>query len=97
MKKVEAVFLSSVFGMASVFTLMSLSQVVYLHSAKSDAGADAVGSAGEARDVDLSKLQRMLRQGYLSEQEAKFYKEFTAWSEPIKKEPKAEAVSSETD
>ena len=97
MKKVEAVFLASVFGVAGVFTLMSLAQVARLYSAKSDADAAVVGTAGEARDVDMEKMQRLLRQGYLSEQEAKFYKEFTPWSEPLEEGVDAEEVSSGTD
>jgi hypothetical protein len=94
MKKVEVAFLASVFGVAGLFAWMSLSQVVDLYSASPDTEAAAGSTGGESRDVDLGKLQRLLQQGYLSEQEAKYYREFAPWSH--KRDPNNSGWSGES-
>ena len=83
MKRAEVVFLLSVFGFASVFSLMSVSQAIRLAPAGSAAEVAAPGAAGQARDVDMEKLQQLLRQGRLSKHEAEFYKEFTVSPGPV--------------
>ena len=86
MKQAEIFFLLSVFGFAAVFSFMSVSQAVRLASTRSEADVAAHGAAGQARDVNMEKLQRLLRQGRLSEREAEFYKEFTDSPSPVEAE-----------
>ena len=73
-KKSDAVFLTSVLGVASVFALTSLTHAVRLLPDPSGMNAAAAGAAGEARDVDMEALESFLRSGYLSDHEAEYYK-----------------------
>ena len=74
MKKTEIAFLISVFGFAALFSLVSVRETLPLLPGRSSPTAAAVGTAGQPRDVDLDKLQRMLRQHDLSSHEAWYYK-----------------------
>lgn len=74
MKKSDGIFIVAVAAYAAVFSAASLS---HFGKVIADRAADAratVGVAGEARDLDLEKLKRLIREKYLSGHEALFYK-----------------------
>jgi hypothetical protein len=95
-KKAEAAFLLSVLGIAGAFSLMSISQAVSLQPSRGRTAAAAAGAAGQARDVDVETLRRLLRQGYLSEHEAEFYKQLPASPGSAKAQPPAEKTRPKT-
>jgi hypothetical protein len=67
--------LLSVGLVAIAFTVMSIAQTVRL--LPSQAGAQVItsaGAAGQPRDVDMEQLEQLLRQNYLSDREAEFYR-----------------------
>ena len=74
MRKRNIAFMTAVLGVASVFTLISLSFAVRLIPTVSDNHETTAGAAGEARDVDMDLLQQLLRANQLSDREAEFYK-----------------------
>jgi hypothetical protein len=74
MRRTDAFFLVTVVAIGGSFAWMSLSQALQLRSAIAPARAHPVHTTGEARDVDMDRLQEMLRQGHLSDREAEFYK-----------------------
>jgi len=74
MKKSDVVFLTAVLGVAGAFSLVSLSHAVRILPRASMSAAPVRGVAGEARDVDMERLQELLRRNYLSDREAEFYK-----------------------
>lgn len=74
MRKVEIAFVLAVLGFAVVFSAMSLSYAARARAAATDAAPAPLGAAGRARDVDIEKVKRLIRQGYLSDREAKFYR-----------------------
>ena len=78
MRRIDALFLASVFVVASAFSWMSLSNAVRSRPTAAPSHSASIKAAGEARDVDMDRLQQMLRQGDLSEREAEFYKPLPA-------------------
>jgi hypothetical protein len=74
MRKIEVIFLVSVLGVGVVFAWMSMSQALQLRPTAAPAHAVPLQTSGEPRDVDMDRLQQMLRQGHLSDREAEFYK-----------------------
>ena len=53
-----------------------------LQTARHAAEFSRAGAAGQPRDVDLDRIQRMIRAGQLSDHEALFYKETASAVEP---------------
>jgi hypothetical protein len=74
MKKTEITFLICVFSAAALFCVASVRETLPLLPGAPAPTAAVSATAGQARDVDLDKLRRMLRQHELSSHEAMYYK-----------------------
>lgn len=70
LRRTDAIYLLAVGVLALVFALDVVSRAV----GPDTSGATATGGAGRARDVDMERLRRLLRQGYLSDHEALYYR-----------------------
>jgi len=75
MKRIEIVFLVVVLGLGVAFSALSLSYAVKAISWASREAAPRPGAAGLPRDVDMARLRRLMRQGFLSDHEALFYRQ----------------------
>ena len=75
MRKVEIAFIFAVLGFAVAFSVMSSLHTGKARAAAADVRPVSFGAAGKARDVDIEKVRRLIRQGYLSDHEAMFYGE----------------------
>jgi hypothetical protein len=73
MKKREAVFLGAVAAFAVTFVAVTLSNTARSVAKGPRVRRPETGAAGEARDVDMQKLKRLLLHGYLSDREAEYY------------------------
>jgi hypothetical protein len=76
MKKTDALFLASVFVTGGMIALLSASQAFRLLPSRGAGEPANAGAAGQARDVDMEKLQRLFRQGRLSQREAEYYRPY---------------------
>lgn len=74
MKKTEVFFLIAVVSFAAVFVSMTAATTGDIFAHRAALGAYA-GVAGKARDVDVEKIRRLIREGRLSGREALFYGE----------------------
>lgn len=72
MTTAHKIFLIAVTAIAVIFAGLALSQAGKSLSASS-AGI-ATGAAGQPRNVDIEKIQQMMRRNYLSDHEAAFYR-----------------------
>lgn len=72
MKRNEAAFLVSVLAFALVIACFSFFQFLELRATHGETSLAL--SAGKPRIVDVGKIRRQMRQGYLSEEEARFYR-----------------------
>lgn len=75
MKRVEIFFIAAVVLFAVVFCLVSVMNTGEIIARNAAAKRATTGVAGKARDVDVPKLERLMRQDYLSGHEAEFYKD----------------------
>ncbi len=75
MRKVEIAFVLAVLSFAVAFSVMSLLHTGKARAASADIRPVSFGAAGRARDVDIEKVKRLIHQGYLSDREAKFFRE----------------------
>ena len=73
MRKSEILFLFCVLGCAGLFAARSITQSVPLLWGGTPSGSAVLGVAGQLRDVDMTKLKRLLDRGTLSDHEAEFY------------------------
>jgi hypothetical protein len=73
MRKTDVLFLLCVLFCAGLFAARSVREAVPLLSGGTSAGPAASGVAGQSRDVDMTKLKRLLEQRVLSDREAEFY------------------------
>ncbi len=73
MRKTEILFLFCVLGCAGLLAARSISQSVPLLCGGTTADPATLGVAGQSRDVDMTKLKRLLDRRALSDREAEFY------------------------
>ena len=74
----ETVFLAAVLVFATVFSGMTFIEVKNQLQLGRSSQNVALGVAGVARDVDMRKLERLMKQGYLSDRKALYYSEIPA-------------------
>jgi hypothetical protein len=72
MKRNEAAFLASVFALALIIAGLSLFRFLELRAMHGE--TSMAMSSGKPRIVEVEKIRRLIRQGYLSEKEARFYR-----------------------
>jgi len=77
MKRTEILFLACVLAMAALFGGRTLSETVRAMGWEEGEAAPA-GTAGRPRDVDMEKLDRLTREGLLSDREALYYRKLAA-------------------
>ncbi len=73
MRKTEIIFLACVLGCGGLFAARSIALSRPLLWGSAPSGSAVVGVAGESRQVDMTKLKRLLDRGDLSDREAEFY------------------------
>ncbi len=73
MKRNEICFIVAVAVFAVVFSALTLSNTSHVLTLRAERGA-AMGVAGESRPVDTEKIKRLIREHYLSDHEAEFYR-----------------------
>lgn len=73
MRKTEIVFLLGVLGCAGLFAARSVTLSFPLLWGGTPSGAAVLGVAGQSRDVDMTRLKRLLDLRDLSDREAEFY------------------------
>lgn len=73
-QKGTRVFMTCVFAVATLVSVVSVSRFLQVASTGFDQSAALVSSGGQSRDVDLQRIQKMIRQKRLSDREAEFYK-----------------------
>ena len=73
MRKTEIIFLFCVLGCAGLFAARSITQSVPLLWGYAPSGSAVLGVAGQSRNVDMTKLKRLLERRALSDREAEFY------------------------
>ncbi len=78
MKRVEIAFVAAVLVFAVAFSAVSVSRARKADAGEADAGGASVGAAGKMREVDVGKMRRLIRQGYLSDHEADFSQELVS-------------------
>jgi len=88
MRKIDIVFLFCVLGFAGFFAARSVTHAIPLLPGQTITDSAALGSAGQARDVDMTKLKSLLDQDALSDHEALFYQPLRASSHPSGAEDK---------
>ncbi len=76
MRKTEIIFLACVLVCGGLFAARSLSLSGALLWGSSPTGSAVAGVAGQSRQVDMTKLQRLLDRGDLSDHEAECYGPF---------------------
>ncbi len=76
MRKTEIIFLACVLGGGGLFAARSIALSRPLLWGPSPSGSDVLGVAGQSRQVDMPKLQRLLDRGDLSDHEAECYGPF---------------------
>lgn len=87
MKRVEILFVVSVVVFAVFFSAVSLSSAGKVIGRRMAADIGLGGAAGKPRDIDIGAMQRLIRQEYLSDHEAEFYKQVPAFQEGTASEP----------
>ncbi len=78
MRKTDIAFLCCVLSVAGLFAGRLVTLSVPLLPGATTSANSAFGVAGQARDVDMSKLERLLEQRQLSDHEAEFYEPLDA-------------------
>ena len=73
MTRSDIAILIAVFVVAVAFVAASVSVTRQLVETRQAAQAPSPGTAGKPRDVDASKLERLIDAGHLSNHEADFY------------------------
>lgn len=73
MRKIDILFLFCVLGFAGFFAARSVTHAIPLLPGRTITDSAALGAAGQARDVDMTKLKSLLDQDALSDHEALFY------------------------
>ncbi|MGI6416070.1 MAG: hypothetical protein ACOX1P_10400 [Thermoguttaceae bacterium] len=73
MRKTDLVFLLCVLICAGLFAARSISRSIPTLSGAMPSGAAALGAAGQPRQVDMAKLERLIEERVLSDHEAEFY------------------------
>ena len=74
MRTNDIAFLICVALAAATFAARSVSEAIPLLPWSGASAAAPTGAAGQARDVDMDRLLRLLDQGALSRHEAEFYR-----------------------
>ena len=74
MKKTDRVFICAVAIIASAMIALTLMQTREAAEQQAAARPTVGGAAGQPRDVNMGKLQRMMETGRLSDHEALYYK-----------------------
>jgi hypothetical protein len=93
MKKVEIAFLVAVYGFASLFSGLALTSAKRALVGRGAALAGPAGVGGKARNLDLEKMKRLIRQQYLSDHEAEFYRPVETLPAPPQASPPKEEPS----
>lgn len=93
MKKVETTFLCAVILFAAVFAAVTLTNSADIMAKRAAARHATTGAAGEARDVDVERIERLIREQLLSGHEASFYEPVDGAAPPV--EPSGKATSEE--
>ena len=78
MCKTDRIFLFCVLGCTVLFAARSIRHSVPLLSSGTSPASAALGVAGQSRDVDMTKLKRLLDRRALSDREAEFYEPVAA-------------------
>ncbi len=78
MKKNDVIFLAAALAAAATFAGLSVREYRSLGPASQAAGTAVTGAGGKARDLDLGKVRRQIREGRLSGHEALYYKKAEA-------------------
>jgi len=73
MRKTDLVFLLCVLICAGLFAGRSISWSVPMLSGAMPSGAAALGAAGQPRQVDMARLERLIEERVLSDHAAEFY------------------------
>jgi len=73
MGKIDVIFLFCVLGCAGLFAARTITQSVPLLLGGTSSGSATLGVAGQSREVDMAKLERLLERRALSDHEAEFY------------------------
>ena len=73
MRNIDIVFLCCVLGFAGFYAARSITHTIPLLPGRTITDSAALGTAGQARDVDMTKFKFMLDQDALSDHEALFY------------------------
>ena len=73
MRKTEILFLFCVLGCAGLFAARSITQSAPLLWGSAPSGSAVLGVAGQSRNVDMTKLKRLIQRRALSDREAEFY------------------------
>jgi hypothetical protein len=73
MRKTDVAFLCSVLSVAGLVAGRLVTRSLPLLPGATAPATPALGAAGQARDVDMLKLQRLLERRTLSDHEAEFY------------------------
>ena len=81
MKRTDATFIIAVVAFAIVFSAISLSHTPSPFAALDGSATSMGGSAGKSRDVDVGRIQRLIRQRHLSDHEAEYYTEYSTLPE----------------
>jgi hypothetical protein len=73
MGKTDTIFLVCVLAFAGLLAAHSISQAIPRLPGATSVPAAALGAAGQARDVDTTRLKELLKRRSLSDHEAEFY------------------------
>jgi len=87
MKRTDVYFVVAVFAFAALFAALSLSYTEQVLSAGTAGPGPALGAAGTPRDVDVRRIEKLIRRGDLSDREADFYREAGAAMPPVDRAP----------
>ena len=88
MRKIDFIFLFCVLGFAGFFAARSITHAIPLLLGRTITDSADLGAAGQARDVDMTKLRTLLDQDALSDHEALFYQPLGTSSHPSGAEDK---------
>ncbi len=83
MRKIDVIFLFCVLGFAGFFAARSVTKAIPLLPSRTISDSADLGAAGQARDVDMTKLNTLLDQDALSDHEALFYQPVGPSSKPV--------------
>ncbi len=67
-------FVAGVVGLAVILSAVSAKRLAEVSGAAGFSKPGVVASAGQPRDVDITRVRRLIRQGRLSEKEAQYYR-----------------------